>query len=173
MNILELLKPIRAFVFDMDGVLTDCTILVYESGEQVRKMHIRDGYALQLAIKQGYHVLVISGANSEGVRIRLEKLGITEVYMDIKDKKAHLTQYMISHQLSREEVLYMGDDIPDYEVMQMAGVSCAPSDAAGSIRQIADYISPNKGGEGCVRDVVEKVLLLNDNWLLETGVPSR
>ena len=173
MNILELFQPIRAFVLDMDGVLTDGGVWVMEDGQQVRRMHTRDGYALQLAVRQGYHVVIISGGNSAAARLRLTKLGITEVHMSIDDKLAVLRQYMELHKLPPEAVLYMGDDIPDFRPMEAVGLPCCPADAATEILRVSKYISPVKGGEGCVRDVIEKVLKLNDHWVIDAAPASR
>ena len=173
MNILELFQPIRTFVFDMDGVLTDGGVWVLEDGEQVRRMHTRDGYALQLAVRQGYRVVVISGGNSAAARLRLTKLGITEVHMSIDDKLAVLQQYMTGHGLDPQTVLYMGDDIPDYRPMEAVGLPCCPADAATEILRVSRYISPVRGGEGCVRDVIEKVLKLNDHWVIDAAPASR
>lgn len=173
MNVLELFKNIKAFVFDVDGVLTDGALLVFENGEQVRRMNIKDGFALQLAIKKGYHIVVISGSHSEGVIQRLNKLGIQHVYMKITDKRTFLKEYLTKQQLNTSEVLFMGDDIPDYNVMRTVGLPCAPIDAAAEIKQISKYISNHKGGMGCVRDVIEKVLKLNGHWELDTDIPSR
>lgn len=158
---------------DVDGVLTDGTIYVFEDGEQVRRMNIRDGFALQLAVKRGYRILVISGSNSPAVITRLKRLGITDIFMNVLDKRAAILQYMADHHLKKEEVLFMGDDVPDYMAMQTAGLSCAPSDAALEIRKVAVYICNAAGGQGCVREVIEKVLKLNDHWELETDVASR
>ncbi len=173
MSILQLFKPITTFVFDIDGVLTDGTLLVFDNGEQVRRMNIKDGYALRLAVKKGYRVAVISGGAGEGARIRLNKLGIQDVYMQVEDKKERLLAYLQEHGLKKEELLFMGDDIPDYTAMLASGLACAPADAISSIRHIAAYISPFKGGEGCVRDVIEKVLKLNDHWELDTHIASQ
>jgi 3-deoxy-D-manno-octulosonate 8-phosphate phosphatase (KDO 8-P phosphatase) len=173
MSVLQLFKPITTFVFDVDGVLTDGSLLVFDNGEQVRRMNTKDGYALQLAIKKGYRIAVISGGLAEGVRIRLNKLGVLDVFMQVENKKEKLGIYLQEHGLKWEEVLFMGDDIPDYAAMRAAGLSCAPADAASSIRYIARYISPVKGGEGCARDVIEKVLKLNDHWELDTSVASK
>jgi 3-deoxy-D-manno-octulosonate 8-phosphate phosphatase (KDO 8-P phosphatase) len=173
MNILELFQPIRAFAFDMDGVLTDGGVWVMEDGQQVRRMHTRDGYALQLAIRRGYHVVVISGGNSAAARLRLTKLGITEVHMSIDDKLSVLQQYMTGHGLTPQEVLYMGDDIPDLAPLEAVGLPCCPADAATEILRASKYISPVKGGEGCVRDVIEKVLKLNNDWATEHAPASQ
>jgi 3-deoxy-D-manno-octulosonate 8-phosphate phosphatase (KDO 8-P phosphatase) len=172
MNILEIFQPIRAFVFDVDGVLTDGSVWVLEDGQQVRRMSTRDGFALQLAIKQGYLISIISGGNSPAARLRLEGLGVTEVHMGVGDKRAVLEEFISAHQLDRAQVLYMGDDIPDHRPMEAVGLPCCPSDAATEILRLAKYISPQRGGHGCVRDVIEKVLKLNDHWLLDSGLHS-
>lgn len=171
--VLNLFKDIDTFVFDVDGVLTDGSLLLLDDGQQVRRMNIKDGYALQLAIKKGYRVLVISGGASEAVRTRLNKLGITDVYLRVTDKIEVLEQYRLANGLQWPQILFMGDDIPDYGVMQLAGMPCAPADAAPEIKRLAKYISPVKGGEGCVRDVIEKVMKLRGDWAIDTSVPSK
>ena len=173
MSLLERFQKIKLFVFDMDGVLTDGSLYVFADGEQVRKMNIKDGFALQLAVKKGYGLLVISGAYSEAVSKRLEKLGISDVLMKVGDKRETLTNYCKEKKISLEEVLFMGDDIPDYSVMKIVGLACAPADAMPEIKSLAHFISTRKGGEGCVREVIEKVLKLNGQWELETDVRSR
>lgn len=173
MSVLEKFKSIRTFVFDVDGVMTDGSVLVFESGEQVRRMNTRDGYSLQLAIKKGYRVVVISGALSQGVRERLQYLGIRDIFLEIHDKVAVLRQYANDHGIDAGDMLYMGDDIPDYFPMQFVGLACAPADAAPEIRHIAAYISSFNGGHGCVRDVIEKVMKLNGHWELNTTVASK
>lgn len=173
MSILEKFKPITTFVFDVDGVLTDGSIQVYDTGEQVRRMSIKDGYSLQLAIKKGYRVLVISGGSSEGVRSRLQQLGIKDVFMGVENKKEKLMQYAQEHGLQEKEILFMGDDVPDHAAMKHAGLACAPSDAVAEIRHIAGYISAFSGGQGCVRDVIEKVLKLNGRWELDGSLASK
>lgn len=166
MNILELFAPIRTFVFDVDGVLTDSTLVATEDGHLLRRMNIKDGYAIQLAIKKGYKVWVISGAKSEGVKLRLQKLGVTDVHIGIETKKELLQEIALSSKTAYESVLYMGDDIPDYAVMQLCGLPCCPADAVAEIKSISKYISHKKGGDGCVRDVIEKVMKLNGDWEL-------
>lgn len=161
---LEKFKHITCFVFDVDGVLTDGSLLVLPGGVMARRMNIKDGYALQLAVKRGYQVLVISGGNAPEVKERLAKLGVTDVWMQVTDKTALLQQLIREKGLAEHAVLYMGDDLPDLFVMQAAGMACCPADAARDIKEIADYISPLKGGEGCVRDVIEKVMRLRGNW---------
>ncbi len=172
MNLLNSFKPITTLVFDIDGVLTDGGILVFDTGEQVRKMSVKDGYALQLAVKKNYNLAVISGGNGVGASIRLQKLGISNVFLNVKDKIKTLEEYLDKNNLTWSETLYMGDDIPDYKPMQQAGMTCAPSDAAPEILQLARYISPYAGGKGCVRDVIEKLLRLHGNWDLDHGIPS-
>ena len=171
MSMLEILKPIRTFVFDVDGVLTDGNILILNDGQQARQMNIKDGYALQLAIKKGYRVVVISGGTSAAVKERLNKLGVTDVFLPVENKKEKLIAYVEQHQLRWEEILFMGDDMPDYVAMQLVGFPCCPADAVTEIRQVSKYISPQHGGKGCVRDVIEKVLKLNGHWDTDT-IPS-
>ncbi|MBK8611102.1 MAG: HAD-IIIA family hydrolase [Chitinophagaceae bacterium] len=173
MNVLEKFKPIKTFVFDVDGVLTDGSLLILEDGQMARQMNIKDGYALQLAIKQGYRVVIISGGTSDAVRERLQRLGVLDCFVKIDNKLEKLEQYIEEHQLNPEEILFMGDDIPDYLPMQLCGLPCCPADAATEIKGISHYISALEGGKGCARDVVEKVLKLNGHWPLDTAISSR
>ncbi len=173
MNILAAFKPIRLFVLDVDGVLTDGSLLLQDDGQQIRRMNIKDGYALQLAIKKGYKILILSGAQNDAVKQRLNKLGITDVMMGVLHKSAILQDYMQQHSFTKEQVLFMGDDMPDYKVMQIAGLPCCPADAVAEIRDLANYISPIKGGEGCVRDIIEKVLKLNGHWNDDETIAAR
>ncbi|MEO6251747.1 MAG: HAD-IIIA family hydrolase [Ferruginibacter sp.] len=173
MNVLEKFKTIKTFVFDVDGVLTDGSLLILEDGQMARQMNIRDGYALQLAVKKGYRVVIISGGTSDAVKERLDRLGIKDCFLKIDNKKEKLIEYVSEHGLSWDEILFMGDDIPDYIPMQLTSLPCCPADAAPEIKQISHYISPIDGGKGCVRDVIEKVLKLNNHWDLDTTVASR
>lgn len=173
MNILELFKPVTAFVFDVDGVLTDGTVLVLDGGLQARRMNIKDGFALQMALKKGYRVKIISGGHSPEVMDRLDKLGVKDVSMSVLDKRQMLIDYMTGKKLKKEQVLYMGDDLPDLPALQAVGLSCAPADAVAEVRDAVHYVSPFKGGEACVRDVIEKVLKLNDHWQYSEHVASR
>jgi len=172
MNLLEKFKPITTFVFDMDGVLTDGSLWIMPDGEWVRQMHIRDGYALQLAVKKGYHVCIISGSWSEPVKARLNKLGITDVFERVSNKVTCLEAYLKEKGLQKEEVLYMGDDMPDLDVIKVAGLGTCPANAVQDIKEVATYISPQTGGQGCVRDVIEKVLRLNNHWNNPEGTRS-
>jgi 3-deoxy-D-manno-octulosonate 8-phosphate phosphatase (KDO 8-P phosphatase) len=169
----QLFKNITTFIFDVDGVLTDGSVLVLENGLQARRMSIRDGFALQLAVKTGYRVLVVSGSSPSPVVDRLNKLGITDVHMSVLDKRSFVTSYIEKNKLKREEVLYMGDDLPDLPVMSSVGLATCPADAAQEIKEAAHYISTVNGGYGCVRDVIEKTLKLNGHWNYDPDIASR
>ena len=173
MNVLQLFKKITTFVLDVDGGLTDGTVLVLGNGLQARRMNIKDGFALQMALKNGYRVKIISGGNSPEVTERLEKLGVTDIQMSVMDKKASLQEYIKSNKLKKEEVLYMGDDLPDIPAMRVVGLPCCPADAVNEVKEAVQYISPLNGGFACVRDVIEKVLKLNDKWEYRTDIASR
>ncbi|MFT3844139.1 MAG: 3-deoxy-D-manno-octulosonate 8-phosphate phosphatase [Lacibacter sp.] len=165
MNLLEQFKQIKTFVFDMDGVLTDGTLIITEGREFLRTMHARDGYAIQLAVKKGYNVVIISGGISKPAAERLEYLGVRNVYMNIKDKEEVLAQFLLSHSFKPGETLFMGDDIPDLDVMKMVGLAACPADAVPEIKAISKFISTFSGGRGCVREVIEKVMKLNGDWI--------
>lgn len=162
-NFKESLHKIRCFVFDVDGVLTNGSLIVLQN-ELHRTMNIRDGFALKEAVTMGYHVAIISGGKSESVRTRLTNLGVKDVYLGVDDKTEKLDELKLMYDLTPEEILYMGDDLPDYKVMQQVGVPCCPHDAAHEIRAISIYVSPIKGGEGCARDVIEQTLKLHGKW---------
>ncbi len=163
-NIKAKLRPITAFMLDIDGVLTDGMVITLPDGEQMRRMNIKDGYALQHAVKKGYHISIISGGTSESVRKRLNTLGITEVNLACKNKIEVFEKLKEKFGLTEEQILYIGDDIPDYKVMKRVGFAACPNDAAEEIKGISDYISSKKGGEGCVRDLIEQVLKLQGKW---------
>ena len=167
MNPLALFQTIKTFVFDVDGVLTDGSLILAESGEMLRSMNIKDGFAMQWAVKKGYNVWVISGARSEAVRARLQRLGVHEVHIGIESKAELLHEIIARTGSVLEQCLYMGDDIPDYEPMQLCGLPCCPADAVPEIKKVSKYISPISGGHGCVRDVIEKVLWLREDWALQ------
>jgi 3-deoxy-D-manno-octulosonate 8-phosphate phosphatase (KDO 8-P phosphatase) len=163
-NVLELFAPVKVFVFDIDGVLTDGMLHVQEDGELLRRMNIKDGYALQLAIKKGYKVWVISGGKTTAVKKRLAKLGVAEVHVAVENKVALLEQLMTENKIVAGQVMYMGDDMPDRAAMLLCGLRTCPEDAVAEIKAIAHYISPLKGGAGCVREVMEKVMKINEDW---------
>jgi 3-deoxy-D-manno-octulosonate 8-phosphate phosphatase (KDO 8-P phosphatase) len=173
MNILELFQKITTFIFDVDGVLTDGTVLVLENGLHARRMNIKDGFALQMAEKNDYKVLIISGGNSPQVVHRLEKLGIKDVHMSVLDKKEFVENYISANKLKMEEVLYMGDDLPDLPALSVVGLPSCPADAVMEVKEAVQYISPFNGGFACVRDVIEKVLKLNDHWHYRVDITSR
>ena len=172
MNVLELFKPIKTFILDVDEVFTTKIMLILQGGDMARHMNSKDGYALQLAVKKGYQVAIISGGNSEAVRHRLERLGVQHVFLGVQNKKEKMLEFVAQLDLNLEDILYMGDDIPDYVVMNLVGLPCCPADAVQEIKQISKYISPFNGGLGCGRDVIEKVLKLNGHWDLDTTVAS-
>lgn len=161
---LENLKNITTFIFDVDGVLTNGTAIAAESGELLRTFNIKDGYALQLAKKKGYHICIISGSVGTATQKRFENLGLPNVYLGVSDKVPVFEQFLTDHGIAPNQVLYMGDDMPDYYVMQLVGIATCPADAVDEIKQISHYISPKKGGDTAVRDVIEKVLKVQENW---------
>lgn len=163
-NPLSQFKDIRHFMFDIDGVLTNGSLLIHSDGSLLRTMNIRDGYALQLAVKKGYSVSIISGAKGEAIEKRLLGLGVDDIHLGIENKLEKFEEVLRAGNLIKARTLYMGDDMPDLAVMRSVALPCAPADACQEIRQIASYISPYNGGEGCVRDVIEKVLKLNGHW---------
>lgn len=158
------LTKIRALVFDVDGVLSSSSVLLF-GGQPVRTANTKDGYALQLAAKSSLKMAIITGGKSECIRERYLGLGIADVYMGASVKIEIFENWLLANELRAEEVLYMGDDIPDFEIMQRCGCACCPIDAAPEIKAISRYISPYRGGEGCVRDVVEQVLKAQKLWL--------
>lgn len=160
----EIMNDITAFVFDVDGVLTDGTVHVAQNGEILRKMNIRDGFAIKAALESGYNVCIISGGKNEGVRIRLQNLGVTDIYLGSPDKVETFKEHTEIYGIKPEQVLYMGDDIPDYHVMQLVGLPSCPQDAAPEIKSISKYISHVNGGKGAVRDVIEQVMKVQGKW---------
>jgi len=164
-NYKELLENITTFIFDYDGVLTEGIITLTESGEPLRTANVRDGYALQLAAKKGYRIAVISGGKSKSMSNRLASLGIKHVFLGIENKVEVFNKFLSDQGITSDEVMYMGDDIPDFHVMQAAAVAACPADAAEEIKKISVYISHFKGGKGCVRDIIEQVLKLQNNWM--------
>ncbi len=160
----EYLKHITTFIFDVDGVLTDGTVTITSSGEMLRRMNIKDGYALKTAVDNGFNVCIISGGTNEGVRTRLKGLGIKDIYLGAHNKIEQLKDFLDTNNIKIEHVLYMGDDIPDFPVMKLVGLPSCPQDAAPEIKAISKYISHKHGGKGAVRDVIEQVLKVHDKW---------
>ncbi len=163
-NFKQLLRNIRCFVFDVDGVLASSSLLIQPDGEWLRNMNVKDGYALQLAVKKGYRIIVISGSQPEAVRNRLNKLGIHDVFISVENKLYVLKKFSDTHRLSSDEILAMGDDLPDCEVLKYCAIACCPADAVQEIKNLCLYISEFKGGEGCVRDVIEQTLRVQGKW---------
>ena len=158
------LKDITTFIFDVDGVFTDGSVLITTGGELLRRMSIIDGYAVKTAIQKGYSICVISGGSNEGVRLRLEGLGVTDIFLGVHDKKTTLSEYLRQQGKKPENVAYMGDDLPDIPAMQEVALPACPQGAVPEVKAICKYISHKNGGEGCVRDLIEQVLKVRGDW---------
>ena len=163
-NLFDKMRAVKAFVLDIDGVLTNNMMLVTESGELLRSVNVRDGQVIKWAIRAGYPVAIITGGRSEGIKKRFVDLGVQEYYSDIQDKWTAFQSFLQRSDLLVSEVCYMGDDLPDIPVLRKVALACCPNDAVPEVLGICDYISPLPGGAGCVRDVLEKVLKLQANW---------
>ena len=164
-NYKKLLKNINTFFFDYDGVFTNGTLIMMMEGEPLRTAYVKDGYAIQLAAKKGYNIVVISGGKSKTIDNRFAALKIKDVFLGAENKVKVFDDYLKEHNIKVENTLYMGDDIPDYGVMKKAGLACCPADASEEIKSISNYISNKKGGEGCVRDIIEQVLKVQGKWM--------
>ncbi|MBJ2172875.1 HAD-IIIA family hydrolase [Aureibaculum sp. A20] len=160
----EIMPQITTFIFDVDGVLTDGKVMIFPDGQLIRSMNIKDGYALKTAVDQGFNVCIISGGTNEAVKLRLKALGITDIFLGAHHKVKQLNEYLNTYNIKSENVLYMGDDIPDHPVMEIVGLPTCPKDAVPEIQNISLYVSQKKGGNGCVRDVIEQVLKVQDKW---------
>ena len=163
-ELLDKFSKIKAFVFDVDGVLTDGSVVVTEEGNLLRNMNIKDGFALKTAVENGYIVCIISGGRSEGVVIRLNNLGVQEVHIGISNKLSVYQDFLKKYSLEKEEVAVMGDDIPDIDLFRNCGLSTCPKDAVKNVLNLCDYISPVNGGRGCVRDLLEKTMNSQGKW---------
>ncbi|HRH12303.1 MAG TPA: HAD hydrolase family protein [Bacteroidia bacterium] len=164
LNYKKALTRITTMIFDIDGVLTDGKVLVMENGEMVRNMYSKDGYAIHLALEKSFRIVIISGGNNIAVRTALSRAGVKDIFINVKDKLQCFKEYIQKNKLSAEEVLYMGDDLPDHQVMSAVGLAVCPNDSAPEIKAICSYISPRNGGEGCVRDIIEQVLRSQGKW---------
>ena len=160
----QLLPKITTFIFDVDGVLTNGMLTIMPDGELVRHMNVKDGYAMKVALNKGYRVCIISGGTNEGVRKRLSALGIEDIYLGAHNKIEQYNELVKKYNLLPENVIYMGDDVPDYPVMKLVGLPTCPNDAVPEIQAVAKYISNKKGGDGCVRDVIEQVMRVQEKW---------
>ncbi|MCL2246513.1 MAG: HAD hydrolase family protein [Lentimicrobiaceae bacterium] len=164
-NYREKLQHITTFIFDFDGVLSDGKIWVLPDGEQMRATNVKDGYAMQYALRKGYRVAIISGGVGESMRLRYQSFKGIEIFLKVSDKVAVFQEYIKKNNLTPEEILYMGDDIPDYNLMKICGLKCCPADACTEIKEIVEYISFACGGQGCVRDVIEQALRAQNRWM--------
>jgi 3-deoxy-D-manno-octulosonate 8-phosphate phosphatase (KDO 8-P phosphatase) len=168
-NYKSLLSKVTTFIFDYDGVLTDGTVILTSDGDALRTANVKDGYAMQLAVKKGFNVAIISGGNSSSMNRRFEALKIRDFFLGVENKLEKFHSYLKEKNVRPDQVLYMGDDIPDFKAMKEAGVPCCPADAVPEIKAIAKYISALDGGKGCVRDVIEQTLKVQDKWMTEDG----
>ncbi len=166
-NYKALLKEVDTFIFDYDGVMTDGRVILTDVGHPQRTANVKDGYVLQLIVKLGYNVVIISGGISPSMENRFESLGIKDVFLGTKDKEVVLRKYLGDHNIDPKHVVYMGDDLPDYKVMKLVGIPVCPADASEEIKDISIYISDKNGGEGCVRDIIEQVLKVQGKWMTE------
>jgi len=169
-NYKEKFQNINSFIFDVDGVLTNGGLYIFPDGNFVRKMNAKDGFALKLALKKGYNIAIITGGREKNIKERLEKLGITNIYLNAHNKLPILNKYLTDNKIDPNTTLYMGDDIPDLKPMKNIGLACCPNDAVYEIKEISHYISNINGGNGCVRDVIEQVLKVNNDWRYEDGM---
>ena len=161
------LSTIRAIIFDVDGVLSAETIVLNNDGEPLRTVNIKDGYALQLAVKMGLRIVILTGAYTEALRVRYERLGIEDIYMRCAVKIKAYEEFKAKYGYRDDEIIYVGDDIPDYEVMERVGCACCPADACPEIKALSRYVSGKKGGYGCGRDIIEQVLRVQGKWLAD------
>ena len=168
-NYKAILPQIKTFIFDVDGVLTDGKVLVTTEGELYRSVDTKDGYAIKCALVQGYKIVIISGGTNEGIRDRFKAFGIYDIYLGAHHKLDAYQDLMDNYDLNPEEILYVGDDVPDIPVMEKVGLSCCPADAVSDVKAMVDYVSHKKGGEGCVREVIEQVLRVQGKWRLDVG----
>ena len=171
-NYKEYLKDISTFVFDVDGVFTDGSLLITENGELLRKMSVKDGFALKIALQKGYRVCIITGGTNEGVRERLRALGVTDIYMGAHHKEDPLDEYLDIYNIPDSETLYMGDDLPDIPPMRRVALATCPQNAVAEVKAVCDYVSHKSGGEGCVRDIIEQVLKVRGDWPSEAGTTT-
>lgn len=164
-NYKELLKEITTFILDVDGVLTNGKILVTSKGKMLREMNTKDGFIIKYALSKGFKIFIISGGTNKGVKERLKDLGIEEIFLGEHTKKDTYDKLIKKYNLKKNEIVYMGDDIPDIPVMKKIGVPCCPNDAVPDVKQISIYISKKNGGQGCVRDIIEQTLRVQNKWL--------
>lgn len=165
-NILENFEHVKACIFDVDGVMTDGSVHVTTDGQQLRTFHIKDGLAMVKAKQEGLPIAVISAGNNEGVRKRLEYLGVEFIFLGVKNKIEKLQELLDQYQITFDDVLYMGDDLPDLKILEKVGLPTCPADAVSEVINVSKYVSPKNGGRGAVRDVIEKVMKVQGKWNL-------
>ena len=161
------LRRIKAIIFDVDGVLSTETVMMSADGEPLRTVNIKDGYAIQLARKVGLRIAIMTGGDTAAIRLRYSRLGVEDIFMGCSVKQKTYEAFKSQYGLSDEEVMFMGDDIPDYEVMRRVGCPCCPADACAEVKGVSRYVSTRKGGRGCARDVIEQVLRAQGKWLAD------
>lgn len=166
-------RQISTFIFDIDGVLTDGTVLLVDKEIQSRQMHVKDGLGLQIALSNGYKVIIISGGNSPESARRLNALGIKDVFLSVKDKKIFIDDLRSKNGWQWKELCYMGDDLPDIELLKTVGLSACPSDAVAEVVSLCDYVSTRRGGLGCVRELIERVMKISGTWNFDPGIVSK
>lgn len=159
------LQRIKAIIFDVDGVLSAETITLSSDGEPLRTVNIKDGYAIQLAVKMGLRIVILTGGTTEAVRLRYQRLGVEDIYMGCAVKIRTYEDLLAKYQLKDDEVMYMGDDVPDLEILRRVGCPVCPADACGDVKESCIYVSPFRGGYGCGRDVIEQTLRAQGHWL--------
>lgn len=166
------LPNIKAFAFDVDGVFTNGSVLVTESGEFLRSHNAKDGYAVKTAVDKGFPVAIITGGASESIKLRFDALGIKDVYLSSINKGPAFQDFCEKHNLKPTEVLYMGDDIPDLQILDICGLPCCPADAVNEVKEASEYISIHSGGKGCVRDIIEQTLKVQGLWRVKSNIIS-
>ena len=159
------LRKIKAVIFDIDGVLSASTVFMNNNGQPIRTINIKDGYAIQLAQKMGIRIAIMTGGRNEDIKLRYEYLGVEDIYLKCSIKIKTYEEFIAKYGLDDSEIIYVGDDIPDYEIMKRVGCPCCPSDACPEIKSISLYISNLNGGHGCGRDILEQVMKAQDKWL--------
>ena len=158
------LFKIKTFIFDVDGVLTDGKVLVTTEGEMYRALDTKDGYAMKYSMMKGFKIAIISGGTNEGIRNRFQALGVKDIYLGAHEKSGAYEELVNHYKLKSDQILYVGDDIPDIPLIKKVGVSCCPSDSVTDVKSVVDYVSHKKGGEGCVREIIEQVLRVQEKW---------
>lgn len=164
-NYKEVLNSIKAFIFDIDGVLTNGKILITSSGDMYREMDTKDGFAIKYALNKGFKIAIISGGKDKGLEIRLQDLGIKNIFLGFTDKERPFNDFIKNEDIKPNDILYMGDDIPDIKIMKKVLLATCPNDAVIDVKEISDYVSPKNGGQGCVREIIEQVLRVQNKWI--------